>query len=166
MSRAKVIVVGTLHELQRHQDTDPGLEQRRKEYEGALRSFIGKRGVNLIAEEAGDDHAVWESLKQQQDELGEYAKLFGGGKIVEAPVPTIAKIIADEKLQKTRHEDIRTDANVLTGIEQRDEAMVQKIVEISKDGDSVLVIVGESHREGVAQRLEDIGLTVEMAKIL
>lgn len=164
MANAKVIVVGSLHELQRHQDTDPEREQRRKVYEETIRSLMDKRGVNLVAEEAGDDQAVWEKLKQEEEALGKYAELFGGGKIVEAPVPTIAKIVADEV--GIEHVDIRTDADVLTTIEERDEAMVQKIAEIAKDGDSIMVIVGESHREGVAQRLKDKGFTVDMAQIL
>jgi hypothetical protein len=164
MPNTKAIVVGTLHELQRHQDTDPRLEQRRKEYEEAIRGLIEKRGMKLLAEEAGDDNAVWEKLKHEEETLGEYAELFGGGKIVEAPVPTITKIVADEV--EIAHVDIRTDADVLTTIEERDEAMVQKIVEISQDEDNIMVIVGESHREGVAQRLRDKGFTVEMAQIL
>jgi hypothetical protein len=160
--RAKVIVVGTRHELQRHQDTDPDLEQRRKAYEETIRRLMEKRGVNLVAEEAGNDNAVWEKLKQEEEALGEYAQLFGGGKIVQAPVPTIAKIVADEV--GIEHVDICTDADVLTTIEERDEAMVQKIAGSSKD--NIVVIVGESHREGVAQRLRNKGFTGDLAQIL
>ena len=51
----------------------------------------------MIAEAAGDDTAVWEQLKQEDEACGDdLAELFGG-KTVEAPVSTIATQIADER---------------------------------------------------------------------
>lgn len=80
---------------------------------------------------------------------------------MDSPVPTIAKEIADEQANKLKHVDIRApNADELT-IEQRDEAMAARTVEVSGEADSILVIVGEAHRNGVAGRLADQGFDVE-----
>lgn len=157
-SKVRVLVIGTRHELQRHQDTAPEREKVRAEFDKLLRQIIKKQKIGLIAEEAGDDTAVWEKLKQVDEMAAEFGGLFGGYPAVDNPVPTIAKKIADER--KTRHIDIRAaNADVMT-IGQRDEAMTAKIMEVLGTDKRVLVIVGESHRTGVAQRLKDAGLSV------
>lgn len=135
-------------------------EKIRAEFEELLRRQIGERNINLIAEEAGDDKAVWEHLKQEEEALGEFAELFGG-RVVDEPTTTIAKHIRDERPAEIRHVDIRApNAEELT-IEQRDEAMVTKVMEILGTTGSVLVIVGEDHRAGVEERLRNHGLTVK-----
>lgn len=154
-------VIGTRHEFQRHQDTAEDRRKVRTEFEVLLRRLIKERGITLVAEEAGDDDAVWEFLKREEDSLGEFAEAFGGGRTVDGPVPTIAKIIADDHPGQVRHADIRVDADEMPLVQQRDEAMVARIMEILGVTKSALVIVGEDHRVGVAQRLREQGLLVE-----
>jgi len=160
--KKKALVIGTLHEFQRHQDTMPDREELRDEFEERLREVIEEREITLIAEEAGDDTELWEHLKQEDEVAGEFAALFGeGSTTVDAPVPTIAKEIADEQPGELRHVDIRApNADKLT-IEQRDEAMTTRTVNVSGEDDSILVIVGEAHKNAVAGRLADQGFDVE-----
>lgn len=160
--KPKALVIGTRHELQRHQDSMPEREELRAEFEEHLRELIEQRKISLIAEEAGDDTEVWQHLKQEDEAAGEFAELFGEGSTTgDSPVPTIAKEIADEQADKLKHVDIRAkNADELT-IEQRDEAMATRTVEVSGETDSILVIVGEAHRNGVAERLADQGFDVE-----
>ena len=159
--QTKVLVIGTNHNIQRHQDTNAELEVVRAEFEKLLRRVIKERNVNLIAEEAGDDTEVWKSLKKEEEALGKFAEAFGGGKIVDAPVPTIAKKIEDEQPGELRHDDIRAlNAEKLT-VKERDAAMAAKVKEIAGGADCIVVIVGEDHFEGVAKRLKDEGMSVE-----
>jgi pheromone shutdown protein TraB len=162
--KVKVLVIGTDHALQRHQDTMPDREELRAEFEQRPREILKERKVSLLAEEAGDDNDVWEHLKHE-DELAQALgidDLFGAGsKTVDAPVPTIAKKIADENPGNVRHVDVRPPNAADLTIEQRDEAMATKILQILKVGEEAIVIVGDSHREGVATRLKNAGLSVE-----
>jgi len=157
----RILVIGTRHEFQRHQDTAEARIKVRVNFEGLLRQLIKERSVTLVAEEAGDDHAVWEFLKAEEEALGEFAEAFGGGRTVNSPVSTIAKNLADEHSGQVRHADVRMNADDLPLVEQRDEAMASKIIEILGTARSVLAVVGEDHREGVAQRLREQGLLVE-----
>jgi hypothetical protein len=159
--QTKVLVIGTNHSIQRHQDTNAELEVARAEFEKLLRRVIKERNVNLIAEEAGNDTEVWKSLKQEEEAVGRFAEAFGGGKIVDAPVPTIANQIEDEQPGELRHDDIRApNAEKLT-IKKRDAAMAAKVKEIAGGADSIVVIVGGDHCEGVAERLKAEGMSVE-----
>jgi hypothetical protein len=159
--QTRVLVIGSNHNIQRHQDTNTELEVARAEFEKLLRQLIKGRNVNLIAEEAGDDTEVWKPLKQEEEALGEFAEVFGGGEIVDAPVPTIAKKIADEPPGELRHVDIRALNAKELSIEERDAAMAAKVREVVGDTDSILVIVGEDHRVGVAKQLKAEGMSVE-----
>src|ERR1700675_2688298 len=89
--KKRVLVIGTDNAYQRRQDTIPGRKPIRDQFEERLRGVIDEHDVEVIAEEAGDDAAVWEHLKQEDKACGEFAELFGGGKTVDAPVPTIWK---------------------------------------------------------------------------
>jgi hypothetical protein len=131
-NKKRALVIGTRHEFQRHQDTMPDQEELRDEFEERLRQIIEEREITLIAEEAGDDTALWEYLKQEDEAVGEFAALFGkGSTTVDASAPTIAKEIADERPGELRHVDVRPpNANSLT-IEQRDAAMATRTVEVS-----------------------------------
>ena len=96
-----VVVVGTLHEYQRHQDTVAEREQVRAAFDQRLREVIAERAIIAIGEEAGDDTAVWEHLTQEEELLGQFVAAAGGGieiegTIVGEPVPTIANQIAAE----------------------------------------------------------------------
>jgi uncharacterized Ntn-hydrolase superfamily protein len=100
-------------------------------------------------------------LKKEEAALGAFAAAFGGGKTVDTPASTIAKIISDKHPDQLRHVDIRVDPKELPLVEQRDEAMVAKIVENLRNAKSILVIVGEDHRAGMAQRLTNHGFVVD-----
>jgi hypothetical protein len=160
--KVRVLVIGTQHELQRHQDAVPDREELRSKFDKRLRQIINERKLDLIAEEAGDDAQVWKNLKEN-DEL---AEAFGdtGYKTVDNPVSTIAKRIADE--YRVRHEDVDVDVRAkeddLESIEKRDEAIAARIIEVLRAAERVLVIVGEKHQAGVAKRLRDNGLTIEL----
>jgi pheromone shutdown protein TraB len=157
----RVLVIGTDHAIQRHQDTNAELEALRAEFEKLLRQLIKEREIDLIAEEAGDDTEVWKPLKQEEEALGKLAEAFGGGKIADAPVPTIAKQIADERPKELRHVDIRAPNAEKLSITERDAAMAAKVREVVGDADSIVVIVGEDHRAGMVQRLKGEGMDVE-----
>jgi pheromone shutdown protein TraB len=158
--RAKVLVIGTGHELQRHQDTTPKREEKRAKFEDLLREIAEERKVTLIAEEAGDDKEAWEQLKKRDEADGPFA-IFG--ETVDSPVPTIAKEIADE--YGIKHEDVdvdvRADEKNPQSVAERDEAMAEKILKVSGNAESILVIVGEAHRLSVAERLKSKGFDVE-----
>lgn len=159
-----VLVIGTRHEFQRHQDTMPSREQVRADLCRHLRKVIEERKIDLVAEEAGDDNAVWKHLKQDEPDKELAESLFGkGSATVDNPVPTIAKALADE--YGMRHQDIdvdvRADENNRESIEKRDAAMTEKILTALGDAESVLVIVGEHHRLSVAERLKREGFDVE-----
>src|SRR6267378_830537 len=129
------------------------------QFDKRLRDIIKNEDVEVIAEEAGDDTAVWEQLKQEDEACGDdLAELFGG-KTVEAPVSTIATQIADERPGEL-HADIRAPNAAEMSIEQRDETMVAKVMELLGTADSAVVIVGEDHRAGVAQRISEKDLAV------
>jgi|HubBroStandDraft_6_1064221.scaffolds.fasta_scaffold164619_2 hypothetical protein len=63
----RAVVLGTYHEFQRHQDTSADRERVRADYENLLRKMIEERKVTLVAEEASDDKAVWEFLKNDEE---------------------------------------------------------------------------------------------------
>jgi len=157
----KVLVIGANHNSQRRQDTIPELAPVRDQFEQRLREIIKEQKIDLIAEEAGDDTAVWEPLKREEEALGKFAEAFGGGKTVNHPVSTIAKQITDERPGELRHVDIRAPNAEKLSITERDAAMAAKIIEVLGDADSVVVIVGEAHRAGVVQRLKEEGTSVE-----
>jgi hypothetical protein len=184
--KAKVLVIGTEHEIQRHQDTKPEREELRAEFEKLLRRILEDLKISAIYEEAGDDKEVLEELKLDDAPVQEYAEkvadklkeklpgkssadiieeieeFFGvAPKPTSGSMPTIAEKIADERPREIRHVDIRPPhADELT-IPQRDEVMSEKILETIKDGEEAIVIVGEDHRKGVAGRLEEAGLSVD-----
>jgi len=159
-----VVVVGTRHEFQRHQDTMVDREKVRAELDKRLREIIKEPKIDLIAEEAGDDTEVWKRLKSADNAVRELAKLFGeGSTTVDSPVPTIAKNVADE--YGVKHEDVdvdvRADEKDAESIKKRDEAMTEKILKVLGNAERVLVIVGENHRAGIAERLKKQGFVVE-----
>ena len=161
----KVLVIGTYHQFQRHQDTMPDREKVRGDFEQFLRGVIDERTIDLVAEEAGDDTVMWENLKRNDELVGQFAEAFGGSgsKTVDNPVPTIARTIADE--YGVKHTDVDVDVrareNDVESIKKRDEAMTEKILKVLGSAEIVLVIVGDAHRGGVVQRLKDEGICVE-----
>jgi len=160
--QATVLVIGTRHEYQRHQDRMPDREEIRAKFEELLRRVIEERSISHIAEEAGDDTEVWEHLKRQEDATPpELAKLFGGTEVVDEPQSTIAKQIADEQPAHLTHVDIRPPHAEVMTIEERDEAMAANTMEILGIATNMLVICGERHRAGVGQRIKGQGFRVE-----
>jgi len=160
-SKVRAVIIGTRHELQRHQDSSEDREKIRTEFESLLSRVIRENNASLITEEAGDDNAVWKLLKQEEQALGEFAEAFGGGRTVDAPVSTIAKILSDKHAEQIRYADIRVDADKLPLVDQRDEAMTAMIMEVRGNAEDILVIVGEVHRVGITQRLANKGIAVE-----
>jgi pheromone shutdown protein TraB len=160
---AHVVVLGTHHEFQRHQDTSADRERVRTDLEKLVRKVIEERKVKLVAEEASDDKAVWESMKKDEELAAGFGGLFGDFKTVDAPVPTIAKELAKE--YGAKHADVDVDVRAQEGdaesIAKRDAAMTEKILSGRGDAESMLVIVGEVHRAGVSARLKNAGWTVE-----
>jgi len=63
----KVLVIGTDHNIQRHQDADAKLEKVRTEFEKFLCEVIEKEEIDLVAEEAGDDKQALENLKRSDE---------------------------------------------------------------------------------------------------
>src|ERR1700682_2862912 len=61
-----VLVIGTGHEYQRHQDNYPAYQAVREQFDNYLRKIAAERTINLIAEEAGDDKEVWTALKKDE----------------------------------------------------------------------------------------------------
>jgi NACalpha-BTF3-like transcription factor len=160
----KVLVIGTRHELQRHQDTIPGREKLRVEFDKWLRQIIKQEKIDLIAEEAGDDKEELERLKQDEKATPpELEELFEGTEAVDHPVSTIAKKIANDEV---RHEDVDVDVRVVSeddikSIKERSDAMIEKILKALAGSERPVVIVGELHHIDVIQRLVHEGMDVE-----
>jgi len=165
-----VLVVGTYHEYQRRQDNSPERKKIRDDFEKLIRTTVGERGIDLIAEEAGNDKEVHAQLKADEAKTTEFNTLFAEMNAVDEPQPTIAKIVAGEILNGN-HIDIRPAGATPSGqevdgklIAERDTAMVAKIVEGVGSATSVLVICGEKHRAGLTTRLESRGWQAESRK--
>jgi hypothetical protein len=161
-----VVVIGTLHEYQRHQDTVAVREQVRAAFDQRLREVIAERAITAIGEEAGDDTAVWEHLMQAEELFGQFMAAAGGGieiegEVVGGPVSTIANQIAAESSGQIVHVDIRVDPNQFPFVEQRDEQMAIRVIQMLGNAENILVIVGEGHRAGVTTLLTDAGLCVD-----
>ena len=177
----KVLVIGTDHNIQRHQDTDPELEKDRANFEKFLRATIEEGKIDLVAEEAGDDKRSLENVKRDDEQAAEFerqlrqmmerqnglvaegAGLFGKGRTVDRPVPTIAKTIADKRVRyKDVDVDIRVvDENDVESIKKRGDAIAEKILKVLGTAERVVVIVGELHRADVVQRLKAEDMSVE-----
>jgi hypothetical protein len=177
----QALVIGTDHNIQRRQDTNPELEKVRVEFEKILRAIIEKEEIDLVAEEAGDDKQSLENVKRDEEQaaeferqlrqmmekdglVGEDAGLFGGAKAVDRPVHTIAKTIADN--HGVRYEDVDVDIRVVDendveSIKKRGDAIAEKILKVLGTAERVVVIVGELHRADVVQRLKGEGMDVK-----
>jgi pheromone shutdown protein TraB len=155
---AAVLIIGTGHEYQRHQDNMSDREALRADFENLLHQVVSDRLITHIAEEAGNDEEVWKSLKDAEAKTHPaFAVLFTDVEVVDEPTSTIAKQIADDYGGKLVHVDIRpVDAKEMT-IEQRDEAMAASVLEILKSAKSLLVICGEAHRVGIEVKLKKEG---------
>ena len=154
-SRSKMpiaLVVGTDHAFQRHQDRSEENEAIRNAFEVFLRAAIQARVVDAIAEEAGDDREVWEHLRAQDAVISEeWRGLFAGIEIVGGPQPPIARSLA--AAGDIAYRDVRAVGGETMTIEERDEAMARATAEHFRGAESLLVIVGDDHREEVARIL-------------
>ena len=155
------LIVGTDHAFQRHQDRSDENEAIRNAFEVFLRERIQARLVDAIAEEAGDDREVWEHLRAQEAVISEeWRGLFAGIEIVGGPQPTIARSLA--AAAGVAYHDVRAARAETITIEERDEAMALATFDHFRDAESLLVIVGDDHREEVARILrEKYGWTTE-----
>jgi hypothetical protein len=91
-------VIGTCHPYQRHQDKSAEREVIRTSFEKLIRTALNERGINLVAEEAGNNEAVHAQLKADEAKTVAFSLLFAGTEAVDKPQDTIAKIVADEVL--------------------------------------------------------------------
>jgi pheromone shutdown protein TraB len=165
MKKAKgknsVLILGTGHEYQRHQDRVESSEVVRTKLDKRIRDIISERKIELIAEEAGDDRDVWAALKEQQRKDFELVgALLEGTEIIDQPVQTIAKIAADD--YHLPHLDIRPSAASEMTVAERDVEMGKKIVGSLGSASRVLAIVGQDHQRGVAGVLSESGFDVDV----
>ena len=141
---AAVLIIGTCHEYQRHQDANAEREGIRREFEQLIRASIVGKSITLIAEEAGKNEEVHAQLRADEAKTpSDLAVLFNETKAVDDPPATIAKIVADEFLNRN-HVDIRPPNADRMTIAQRDKAMATKTIESLGSAKNVLVICGES----------------------
>ncbi len=157
--RKAAFVIGTSHAYQRHRDGCVEQERIRADFENLIRATLNERGVDLIAEEAGDKKEVHARLRADEARTPDAFAVLRD-EIVDDPPDTIAKLIADELLGGS-YVDIRppgadplpegTDKALIA---ERDEAMVARLMVSLGSSNSVLVICGEMHRVGFAQHLE------------
>jgi hypothetical protein len=153
-TRISAIVLGTSHEFQRRQDLSAENEQFRDQWEQLLRETIVARCVEGIAKEAGDDTEVWNHLKAEEASIpDELRTLFGGTEIVDAPQRTIASLIAEQV--GCAYADVRAHGAEEMTITERDQAMAHATVRHFGTVKSVMVIVGEGHRQEVARILNE-----------
>jgi hypothetical protein len=154
-----VLIFGTGHEYQRHQDKVEASKEARTKFEQRIREIVSERKIELIAEEAGDDKSVWAALKERQKRDFEMlGPLIEGTEIVDQPVQTIAKTVADES--RLPHVDIRPPRANEMKISERDAAMCEKILESFGSASRVLAIVGGDHQKGIAKLLSEAGFNV------
>jgi hypothetical protein len=155
-----VLVIGTCHEYQRHQDANAGRERVRNDFEQVIRAAIAERAISLIAEEAGKKEEVHARLKADEAKTSAFDVLFADARVTDEPQDTIAKLVADELLGGN-HIDVRPPNAEKMTVAERDKAMAAKTMESLGSATSVLVICGERHRAGVTAHLTNYGLRGE-----
>jgi hypothetical protein len=181
----RAVVIGTCHEFQRHQDKMAEREEVRAQFEKRLHQIFTERKIDLVTEEAGDDEETSKTLKHDDEIAVQFEQalhemmtkdeaykdkmanaaggFFGHDASVEGAVSTIARTIAEK--YGVRHSDVDVEVRAEEGnaesIAKRDAAMTDKILSAGGDAGSVLVIVGEAHRAGVSERLNNAGWSVE-----
>lgn len=155
-----VLVIGTSHEYQRHQDANAEREKIRNDFEQVIRATVAERGISLIAEEAGEKEEVQALLKADEAKTSAFDVLFAETKAADEPQDTIAKLVADELLGGN-HIDIRPPYAEKMTVAERDEAMAAKTIESLGSAKSVLVICGEKHSAGLTAHLANHQLLVE-----
>ena len=159
-----VLVIGTCHEYQRHQDANAGRERVRNDFEQVIRAAIAERAISLIAEEAGKKDEVHARLKADEAKTSAFDVLFADARVTDEPQDTIAKLVADELLGGN-HIDVRPPNAEKMTVAERDKAMAAKTMESLGSATSVLVICGERHRAGVTAHLTNYGLRGESQPI-
>ncbi len=148
------LVIGTDHAFQRRQDLSAQNKAIRDAFEKFLQGTFAERKTDGIAEEAGDDQAVWEYLKHLDAETPkELRALFGATEIVDSPQPTIARSIAEAT--GIHYADIRANGAENMSVADRDKAMAQAVDNKFANVQSVVVIVGEAHRVEVGRILHE-----------
>jgi len=141
-----VLVLVLYHWIQRHQDDVAERSQVRQSFETGIRRLIEERGVQVLAEEAGNDDEVAEAL--QRDETA-WAPWEGRGARRIEPIETIARTVT-RALDGCHYADIRPPGNMLNAI------LLNTV-----NAESVLVLCGEFHRCNISRALAGNGRTVE-----
>ena len=156
----QALILGTGHEYQRHQDKVEASEKARTKFKYRIREIVSERQIELLAEEAGDDKAVWAALNEQQkSDFESFGRLFEGSDVVDEPVQTIAKAVAAEC--HVLYIDIRSPRSNEMKVSERDVAMCEKILGSLGSKSRVLVIVGGEHQTGVAKLLSEAGFKID-----
>ncbi|HYW38283.1 MAG TPA: hypothetical protein VE957_09235 [Terriglobales bacterium] len=155
------LVIGTDHAFQRHQDFSKENRAVRNAFAESLQREVHEKGIDGIAEEAGDDREVWEHLRAQDAAIPEeWRALFSGTEVVDAPQPTIARSFAE--VAGITYADVRAIGADRMTVAERDEAMAQATAERFINRQSILIIVGEEHGGEMARILQEkYGWTTE-----
>ena len=160
----RVLVIGTFHEYQRHQDIDKDREAFRDQFEQLLRKEIRERDIKLVAEEASKKEEVWAALKAHEAQTAAFNRLYADTKFNIGPQDTIAELVVRKEFPGCHYFDIRPpDAGKMTR-EEKDSAMFSKVLEGLGSATAVLVISGEDHRNGLCQRFKEQGFQVESSR--
>lgn len=158
----RVIVVGVNHRVQRvPPDDTPEDYESRVQFEAALQALIQHEGVDLIAEEAGDDEEVALQLQREEDLWAQFNQ-----KPPRCVVPqrTLARQAA-ERTGTCRHADIRPPSKDFPpGHGRKIEyecSMLERTLQNVGPAKVTLVICGECHRGPLAQLYRSASLEVE-----
>jgi hypothetical protein len=117
---------------------------------GTRHEYLANRAVDVIAEEAGNDEAVAAMLTH----LG----------FPQGPKEPIARQEARGAQRDCRHCDIRPQGGEAMTQQQYEEAMCAAALRFAEGAHSMVVIIGEDHRQYVARRLITAGFDVESAR--
>lgn len=158
----RVIVVGVNHRVQRvPPDDTPEDYESRVQFEAALQALIEHEGVDLIAEEAGDDEEVARELQRGEEHWAQFTAITPPRVV---PERTLARQVA-ERTGTCRHTDIRPPSGDFPPGHGRQEeyerSMFERTLQNGGPAKVVLVICGGCHREPLAQLYRSASLEVE-----
>jgi hypothetical protein len=153
-----ILVLGLDHWIQRHQDNDAERNQARRGFERSIQQLIAERGVELVAEEAGDDNEVAQGLQREENAWAPFENREP--RRIE-PVETIARTVTRVR-DGCLHTDIRPRGNWPDPrVPEYEQAMLDAIQDTIGNADSVLILCGEFHWRNIADALLQNGWNVE-----
>ncbi len=156
-TRMKVIIVGLDHNMQRRHPEEPSeLSQTRNRFLTGLERLIRAQGIQLVAEEAGDDGEVAERLQHEADALYSFAGLSAPRIPVQETVAR--KTVREKGLCEWR--DVRPPGPKESD-EEYERQMFERVMAGAGSDQKVLVLCGENHRQGLARRFAENGCQIE-----